>query len=134
MFFNVFNVFYCFVKFFFNILYCFVVFWNVLKSFLMHCNAQCWRMNLSFQKLVGGAWILAILCCSPQLVIFNTSSTLGCSTGEMFERCQTNFPTWITPSQYIIYFSFANFFIPLIVLLFSNCFICRTIWASSSNM
>ena len=87
-----------------------------------------------FQKLVLGAWILALMCCTPQLLIFNTSQKKGCSSGEMFEKCETHFPTWISPSQYVLYFSFANFFLPLLVLLFSNCFICRTIWASSSNM
>ena len=83
-----------------------------------------------FQKLVGGAWVLAVLCSVPQLLIFNTSETLLFSSDEIFVTCQAIFPTWIKPSQYILYFSFANFFIPLLI---SSCLICKTIWASSSS-
>ena len=86
-----------------------------------------------FQKLVACAWVLALVCCIPQILIFNAASLVGCKSGEVFEKCQTNFPTWLAPSQYILYFSFTNFFIPLLVLLFSNCFICKTIWTSSST-
>ena len=86
------------------------------------------------QRLVLGAWLLPLLCCLPQMLIFTTAPHLGCDTRRIFEKCETNFPNWLTPSQYTLFFSFANFFIPLIVLFICNIFICKTIWTSSSNM
>ena len=50
-----------------------------------------------------------------------------CDTDTTYERCWGDF-SQIAVTHYVIFYSLANFFIPLIILFHTYTYICTTLW------
>ncbi|XP_065290361.2 oxytocin receptor-like [Dermacentor albipictus] len=73
--------------------------------------------------LISVAWIVALLCCVPQLFIF--------SYHEISPGVHDCWGTYVEPwglRAYVTWYGVSVFFVPLLVLTFTYVAICRTIW------
>ena len=66
--------------------------------------------------MIAVAWIISLALCIPQAFIFQGSN------------CVANFAPGWGVKAYVTWFSFSNFFIPLVILLFCYSRICYDIW------
>ena len=57
------------------------------------------------------------------------------NSGELkeIEMCSASWSSWLKYSHYTIMFSVAFFFIPITILLITNCLICKRIWSSGNT-
>jgi arginine vasopressin receptor 1A len=77
------------------------------------------------KTLVFGAWVLALLCCLPQVVIFSYQPiTPG---GDVFD-CWATFPANWGAQAYVSWYAMSVFVAPLIILIITYSCICRAIW------
>ncbi|XP_074659068.1 cephalotocin receptor 1-like isoform X2 [Tubulanus polymorphus] len=83
------------------------------------------RTNLMVTIMIGIAWGLALLFSLPQVFIFSLTDV-----GNGVYDCWAHFdPEWTIP-LYITSFSFAVYFIPFIILVFTYGRICLIVWNS----
>ena len=72
------------------------------------------------QIMIAIAWAISLLLCIPQAFIFVYD--------ESGAYCKASFIKGWGIQAYIIWFSFTNFFIPFVILLFCYSRICYVIW------
>ena len=78
--------------------------------------------------MISLAWSISLLLCIPQAVIFQGDSCKAHFEGQNSE----NYPNWGLKT-YIIWFSFSNFFIPLVILFYCYTRICYVIWENGKQ-
>ncbi|KAH7961503.1 oxytocin receptor [Rhipicephalus sanguineus] len=86
---------------------------------LSNCS---WTPNKS-KLLISVAWIVALMCCVPQLFIF--------SYQEISPGVHDCWGTYVEPwglRAYVTWYGVSVFFVPLLVLTFTYVRICRAIW------
>ena len=84
--------------------------------------------TLSFQIMISLAWSISLLLCIPQAIIFQGDSCKAHFEGQNSE----DYPNWGLKT-YIIWFSFSNFFIPLVILFYCYTRICYVIWENGKQ-
>ena len=82
----------------------------------------------SFQIMISLAWSISLLLCIPQAIIFQGDSCKAHFEGQNSE----DYPNWGLKT-YIIWFSFSNFFIPLVILFYCYTRICYVIWENGKQ-
>ena len=78
--------------------------------------------------MISLAWSISLLLCIPQAVIFQGDSCKAHFEGQNSE----DYPNWGLKT-YIIWFSFSNFFIPLVILFYCYTRICYVIWENGKQ-
>ena len=78
--------------------------------------------------MIGSAWLIALLLCIPQAVIFELKTY-----EDGGSHCSANFVEGWGQKAYVTWFSFSNFFFPLVILLFCYGRICHAIWDNFNN-
>ena len=78
------------------------------------------RSFFCFQIMIAIAWTISLLLCIPQALIFNYD--------EKVEFCKAFFIEGWGVKAYVLWFTFSNFLLPLVILLFCYTRICYTIW------
>ena len=84
--------------------------YHPLRSFLIFC----------FQIMIAIAWTISLLLCIPQVLIFYYD--------EKEQFCKAFFIKGWGVQAYVLWFTFSNFLLPLVILLFCYTRICYTIW------
>ena len=78
--------------------------------------------------MISLAWSISLLLCIPQAIIFQGDSCKAHFEGQNSE----DYPNWGLKT-YIIWFSFSNFFIPLVILFYCYTRICYVIWENGKQ-
>ena len=77
------------------------------------------------QLMIAMAWIVAMLCCTPQVFIFSYQQIPGTDVYD----CWGTFPLQPYGERiYVTWYAITCFFIPLLVLTATHVCICREIW------
>ena len=92
------------------------------------CNplSSCsWRPKKS-KLMILFAWIISIVCSSPQSIIFSYQKVPGL-TNDVYD-CWGTFPQPWGERIYVTWYAISVFFIPLIIITYCYVFICRAVW------
>jgi arginine vasopressin receptor 1A len=77
------------------------------------------------QLMISFAWIIALLCCIPQVFIF--SYQLIPNSNNVYD-CWGTFPQPFGERIYVTWYAISFFFVPFILLTVTHVCICREIW------
>lgn len=93
-----------------------VPFGTKTQKLQFYCRENVKLLSFPFQIMIFVAWVISLLLCAPQAVIFQGS------------KCLANFAPGWGMKAYVTWFSLSNFFIPLFILFFCYSRICYDIW------
>ncbi|XP_022247004.1 oxytocin receptor-like [Limulus polyphemus] len=75
--------------------------------------------------MIVGAWIISILCCSPQAFIFSYQQV---SSDPLVFDCWGTFIQPWGEKVYVLWYTISQFFIPLLVITFTYVNVTKTVW------
>ena len=93
--------------------------WEEWSPYL-HLSSFMFFFIVYFQIMIAIAWAISLLLCIPQVLIFYYDEN------EQF--CKAFFIKGWGVKAYVLWFTFSNFLLPLVILLFCYTRICYTIW------